>query len=620
MTMATSEHKRKVAAQAGIYLLVIAAIVVVVNLLASKMYSRWDVTKTERYTLSQGSGRLLSTLNSPIQVDAYVKTGLPQLDAFVRDLTDLLKEYERAGKGKFKFTVIEPNTDELRTQATEAGVTAQPFGEASATGEDQASIAQGYLGLVFKYGSEKAAIPQLSPGQPDGLEFWITNKIREIRDKADNVKHRIGVITGKDELKLSDTNLVPKQQGRGGSPSLQSILEQAFPFYKLEELDLKDGSTEIDKEFVGLIITQPQKDYTEKELRRIDEFLMKGKKSLVVYASAVTLKPNDASMKATLSTHGLEKLLTGYGIQMNKDAVLDFGNSFRIGMMSPQSGVVTWVRHPGVAHVINDARLEGDERTLDTSFAGFFRMDELMFPFPSSLELVKGKQPADVKISAVARSTPATTVDKSETVDMKPRADWKPKPPQKQRIIAAVAEGKLKSAFAGSPSEEVKLATETAPEPSRVLVISSSLFLTNPFAYAGNGPELGGQFQMFGGVGGDQDLQQIGGAYTKHLTGTILSFKNTLDWLAGDADLLAASAKLIGVPSLTYGSVAKPTFRAEDDEAEIKRKDEEYRAARKVVQRNVQWTLTLGVPVLLGLFGLLRWRKRESQRDNLNVT
>ena len=140
MTMATSEHKRKVAAQAGIYLLVVAAIVVVVNLLASKMYSRWDVTKTERYTLSQGSGRLLSTLNSPIQVDAYVKTGLPQLDAFVRDLTDLLKEYERAGKGKFKFTVIEPNTDELRTQATEAGVTAQPFGEASATGEHQRDL------------------------------------------------------------------------------------------------------------------------------------------------------------------------------------------------------------------------------------------------------------------------------------------------------------------------------------------------------------------------------------------------------------------------------------------------------------------------------------------------
>ena len=617
--MATQEHKRKVATQAGLYLIVVAAIAVVVVLLSSKVYGRWDVTKNERYTLSQGSGRLLSTLKSPIQIDAYVKTGLPQLDAFVRDLTDLLKEYERAGKGKFKFTVIEPNTDELRQQATDAGLQAQPFGEASATGEDQASIAQGFLGLVFKYGSEKATIPQLSPAQTDGLEFWITNKIREIRDKADDVKHRIGVVSNKDELKLSDTNLVPKQGRGGGSPSLQSIIEQAFPFYKVEEVDLKDGASEIDKDLVGLIITQPQKDYTEKELRRIDEFLLRGKKSLVVYASAVTLKPNDASMRASLSTHGLDTLLSGYGIKMNKDAVFDYGAQFRIGMMSPQTGVVTWVRHPGIAHVVNDSRLEGDQRTLDTGFAGFFRMDEVVFPFPSSLELVPGKQPADVKLTAVAKTTPSASVDTSESIDMKLRDEWKPKAKQQQRIIAAVAEGKLKSAFAGSPSEEVKLSAERAPEASRVLVISSSLFLTNPFAYAGNGPEMGGQFQMFGGVGGDPQLQQIGQVYTKHLTGTILSFKNTLDWMSGDADLLASSAKLIGVPTLTYASIDKPNFKAEDDEAELKRKDEEYRERRKVVQRNVQWSLTLGVPVLFGLFGLFRWRQRENKRDTLKI-
>lgn len=615
--MATVEHRRKVAAQTGFYLLVLAAIVVVINLLSSNLSKRWDVTKAERYTLSQGSGRLIQSLKSPIQVDAYVKTGLPQLDVFVRDLTDLLKEYERAGKGKFRFTLIEPNTDELREQAKEAGLQEQPFGEVSATGEDQASIAQGYLGLVFKYGSEKTVIPQLFPNQTDGLEFWITNKMREIRDKADDVKHRIGVVSGKDELKLSDTNLVPKQ-GRGGAPSLQNILEQAFPFYKIEEVDLKDGASEIDKELAGLIITQPQKDYTEKELRRIDEFLMHGGKSLVVYASAVTLKAHDASMRASLSTHGLEKLLTGYGIQMNKDAVLDFGAQFRIGVMSPQTAAVTWVRHPGIAHVANDPRLSEEEKPLDTSFAGFFRMEEVIFPFPSSLTLLKDKQPADVKIQAVARTTPATSVDTSDSIDMKLRDQWRPKPPQEQRIIAAFADGRLKSAFAGNPSEEVKLASERAPKPSRVLVVSSSLFLTNPFAYAGNGPELGGQFQMFGAVGGDPQLLQIAQFYAKHLTGMILSFKNTLDWMAGDADLIASSAKLIGVPSLTYASVSKPKFKAEDDEAEIKRKDEEYRSARKNIQQRVQWSLTLGVPILFGLFGLFHWRRRESKRDDLN--
>ena len=613
--MATQEHRRKAAAQTGLYILIIAAIAIVANVLGAKAYKRWDTTKTERYTLSAGSGRLIRGLSSTVQIDAYVKTGLPQLDAFVRDLTDLLKEYERAGGGKFKFSIIEPNTDELRAQAKEAGLTETPFGESNQTGEDQASITQGYMGLVLKYGSEKAVIPQIM--QSEGLEFWITNKIREIRDKADNIKHRVGVITGKDEFKLSDANLVAKQGKGGQGPSMQGIIEQAFPFYKLEEVDLKGGDSAIDKDLVGLIVTEPQKDYTEKELRRIDEFLMLGGKALVVYASAVTMKANDATMNATLNLHGLDKLLPGYGITMNKDAVFDYGSSFRIGV--PTQGGVTWIRHPAIAHVVNDPRFDDDtDKLLDTSFAGFFRMDEAIFPFPSSLTLNKSKQPADVKIAAVARTTPATSVVTSDTIDMKLREHWDPKPPQEQRIIAATAIGKLKSAFAGSPSSDVKVA-ERAPSESRVLVISSSEFLTNPFAYAGNGPELGGQFQMFGAVGGDPQLLMFAQPYTKYLTNTILSLKNTLDWMAGDSDLVAASAKLIGDPNLTYSNITKPKFKAGDDEAESKRKDEEYRSARKSMQTNVQWTLTFGVPVLFAAFGLLRWRQRQAQRDLLKI-
>ncbi|HEY2407818.1 MAG TPA: GldG family protein [Polyangiaceae bacterium] len=613
--MATQEQRRKAAAQTGIYLLVIVAIVVVANVLGSKAYKRWDTTKNERYTLSVGSGRLLKSLNGTLQVDAYVKTGLPQLDVFVRDLTDLLKEYERAGGGKFKFTIIEPNTDELRQQAKEAGLQETPFGEASATGDDQASITQGYMGLVFKYGSEKGVIPQIQ--QADGLEFWITNKIREIRDKADNIKHRIGVITGKDEYKLSDANLIPKQ-GKGGGPSMQSILEQAFPFYKLEEVDLKDGANAIDKDLVGLIITQPQKDYTEKELRRVDEFLMLGGKALAVYASAVSLKANDATMNASLNLHGLDKLLGGYGIKMNKNAVLDYGAQFRLPVQT-QSGLA-WIRDPAIAHVVDDKRLDDDnDRLLDTKFPGFFRLDELIFPFASSLELDKGKQPPDVKIAAVARTTPATSVDTSDSIDVKPHEQWRPKPPQEQRIIAATAIGNLKSAFAGNPGEGIT-PPERAPAESRVLVVSSSEFLTNPFAYAGNGPELGGQFQMFGAVGGDQQLLMLAQPYAqKFLTGTILSLKNTLDWMAGDADLVATSAKLLADPNLSYNSLSKPKYKAEDDEAEQKRKDEEYKGARKSLQVSVQWWLTLAMPAAFAAFGLWRWRSRQTHRDLIKV-
>jgi len=78
------------------------------------------------------------------------------------------------------------------------------------------------------------------------------------------------------------------------------------------------------------------KDVSEKELRRIDQFLMKGK-SLAVFASAVNVKASDATMNASLSTHGLDKLLDGYGITLNKDVVLD--RVRRVQVMVPTTGV-----------------------------------------------------------------------------------------------------------------------------------------------------------------------------------------------------------------------------------------------------------------------------------------
>jgi ABC-type uncharacterized transport system involved in gliding motility auxiliary subunit len=614
--MATKEHRRKAAAQTGLYLAVILAIIVLVNVLSAGAYRRIDTTKNERYTLSVGSGNLVQSLKGPLQVDAYVNTKLPKLKVFVQELVDLLKNYERAGGGKFKYTLIEPETDELRKQAEEAGLSPMAMGDPG-EGGDQIAIAQGYLGLVLKYGSEKEVIPQLSPQNSVGLEFWISNKIRELRDKADDIKHKVGVVIEKDELKLSDTNLLPRQGG-GGGPSFKSVLSQAFPFYELVDVNLEDGNSEIDQSLDGLIITQPGKAYTDKELRRIDQFLMRGDKALAVFASAVSMKANDAAMSATLDLHGLDKLLAGYGINMKKDAVFDFGAPFQVPVMT--AGGVAAVAHPGIVHVMSDDRLSEEEQTLDTSFPSFFRIEEMAFPYPSTLELLRDKQPEEVALKVHARTTPDAAVVETETVDMKIRRKWSRLPPSGQRIISASAEGKLKSAFPEGDNQGI-IAAAQAPSPSRVLVVSSSQFLTNPFAYAGNGPELGGQFAMFGNVGGDQELLMFAGPYAQsYLTNTILSLKNTLDWISGDTDLLAASAKIIGFSNLTYADIDPPKIEPGEGEEEIRKREEDYRQQRKGLQARVQWFLTLGLPLAVAGFGVLRWRRRQSLRDQYKLS
>jgi ABC-type uncharacterized transport system involved in gliding motility auxiliary subunit len=606
------ERRAKAATESGALLLIMAAILVAVNALSALGgYKRIDVTKNERFTLSKGSGSLLKSMKQNMQVDAYVTKGLPKLDAFVRDLRDLLQDYKDNSGGHFDYAIIEAKDEEAKKAAKEAGLVEQPFGEANET-ENSAAVTQGFMGLVMKYGSEKDAIKFLPPDRTDGLEFWITNKVREVRDRGDNLKHKIGVLTGHDEMKLSEPNLIPSGQGK---PNLQQIITQNFPFYTLQDVDLKGGDSDVDESIDGLIITQPGKDITEKELRRIDQFVMKGK-SLVVIAGAANVKASDASMSASLNTHGLEKLLDGYGIELHKDVVLDFGRSFRVSMMT-QGGVAS-ARFPQMADIQDDQRFTGDEQLLDTGFPAFFRIPQLSFPFPSSVTLKKDKQ-AEATLKILARTTPRSIAETSDTVDLKPFKAWKPKGTWQQFGVAASADGTLATAFPAGDKMGVDAPAKSA-KPSRVLVIASSQFLANPFARAGNGPDMGGQMaMMMGGAGGDEQLQQLAGPYAQQaLTSTILAFKNTLDFLTGDTDLLAVSAKILSEPSLVYGDVSKPTFAEDSDEA-LKKRDDEMRAAKKNQQHWVEAILILGVPLLFALYGVLRWRMRISSRANVSL-
>ena len=84
--------------------------------------------RQEKFTLSKGSGNLLRSMKQDLSVDVYVTKGLPKLDAFVRDLRDLLQEYKNAGRGKFNYTLIEARDEDTKKKAKDAGLVEQPFG------------------------------------------------------------------------------------------------------------------------------------------------------------------------------------------------------------------------------------------------------------------------------------------------------------------------------------------------------------------------------------------------------------------------------------------------------------------------------------------------------------
>ena len=79
------ERRKKAATESGALLLVVGLILVAVNALSFFMYFRKDATKAEKYTLSEGSGRLLRNMKGEMKAEAYVTKGLPKLDSYVRE-------------------------------------------------------------------------------------------------------------------------------------------------------------------------------------------------------------------------------------------------------------------------------------------------------------------------------------------------------------------------------------------------------------------------------------------------------------------------------------------------------------------------------------------------------
>lgn len=103
---------------------------------------------------------------------------------------------------------------------------------------------------------------------------------------------------------------------------------------------------------------------------------------------------------------------------------------------------------------------------------------------------------------------------------------------------------------------------------------------------------------------------------------------NAVDWLAADSDLIAIRAKTIEEPALDIPDsvlAAEDTVLAaaeEGDEAGVESALEERKAAieswnaKKLAYR---WLNTLGIPFVVALFGLFRWRQRANKKKTLKL-
>lgn len=564
------KNRKRAASESLVFLLVLAAIVVAVNLLGIFAHGRVDTTEKELFSLSQGSRDLVSRLSDRLEIRAYFSEELPPPhNATERYLRDLLAEYKDASGGKVSVRFIHPKDEESQEAARRDGV--MPVQD-QVLKADSFSVQEGYRGLSFHYLGDSRTMPQVSTTA--GLEYEITQTIKQL--VGDEVA--IGVLSGHEGPTLAQ-----------GLSSLKGYL----PTYGLKEVSAAEPLPESLK---ALLIIEPGTPLSDAELRNIDRFVMRGGSLGVFGGTRKTDLSQGQPTSLTIDT-GLSKLLEAWGVSLGDAIVADA--QCGSARLPTQLGFPVAVPYPPAPIVTFD------ETQREHPVA--FRLDQVPMPYVTPIT-VQSEAPEGVTRTVIARSTKDSWLMRGERIDLSARERWQIPGYEGPFDLGVAVSGRLPSAFAAqsspSPADDAAAnAPAQAEKDVHVLVFGSGAMLRDEFMPP---PGQRGQF--------------LGGAVAFAL--------NAVDYLANDSDLIAIRAKNVEDPALEVPAsvkeaeaTAREAYEEQDEEkfqaALDRRKDAVDAWDRK--KSLYRWGNMAGLPLAFALFGVLRWRMRKSKKQSLSL-
>jgi ABC-2 type transport system permease protein len=271
----------------------------------------------------------LLSLASPIQVILYFDGGLKNLpiegiDTLDKKVKEAVDKCNLINYDKLRFSLLDPSEDKTAAVSAEMyGIDKLTWsGGRDRTGKEMAGGAA-YMGILLKSGGKSAVIDlSVAPTLFGKNVILGLDKLEDRINKAVGVlvssNPAIGYITGHDEVNLDD-----QQSGNGGA-YLKQVLSDV---YEVREIDLSKDDIPAD---IGLIVINgPRKEFSDAELYKIDQFLMKGNSAIFFLDSFNEVNtgrqsPFGGAQPVMLPIHtGLENLLGSYGVTVNRNLVLD---------------------------------------------------------------------------------------------------------------------------------------------------------------------------------------------------------------------------------------------------------------------------------------------------------
>ncbi len=284
---------------------IIIGIIIVVNIISKRVFTRVDLTKNKSYTLSPVSKDIVSNLEDKLLVKAYFSNNLPPpYNNLRRQVQDILDDYRSYSKGNVNYEFLNPTSsgegegNELDQEAQKYGI--QPV-QIQAMDNDKLEVKRAYLGLVFLYNGKQETIPVVQSA--DNLEYQITSLIKKMNTVS---KRKVGFVTGQGEVDLN---------------KLTQIKPMLSDQYDVTPVDLKTSGV-IDPAIGALVIMAPKTIFSEGEKFKIDQYIMNGGNVAFLIDKIVPNFQQQVVIGNEVKT-GLEDMLLNYGIRISSDLIRD---------------------------------------------------------------------------------------------------------------------------------------------------------------------------------------------------------------------------------------------------------------------------------------------------------
>ena len=316
----------------------VVILIIVVNIIGSLVFTRFDLTSEKRYTLSPATKDILRGLDDYVTFKVYLDGEFPaDFKQLRRETKEMLDEF-RAYSKYIEYEFIDPSDCDSEAERremyrilAEKGLTPTEINMQTNSGTEQIIV---WPEAVVSYRNNKELVVELLESQSgkspratinnsiQNLEYKLVDAIKKITTVR---KPSIAFIEGHGELTQREVYDITQTLSKNYNIDRITLDGQVSSLTRRSQYQ-EDGDVSIRPLYNAIIIAKPTQPFSEKDKFIIDQYVMYGGKVLwlvePVFATMDSLQYNESTVGISLDLN-LDDQLFKYGVKLNKNIVLD---------------------------------------------------------------------------------------------------------------------------------------------------------------------------------------------------------------------------------------------------------------------------------------------------------